>query len=167
MDSTEESSITPPKLLVYNPSDGWEAYQEILYKHFQDALVNGNLTFQGLRVSVKRVPPYKGKHFAFWHLTSEGEKEDERTPDFRRCERILWVAWIINNAGKNKDITFWENKRGSNRHTVIWHEKENYAVVLARRNNYFLLKTAYIHTERRAQMFRREREEYNRQSNKS
>lgn len=147
-----------PPILVY-PND-WEAYEASLYDIFLNTLINNQPSFQGLLVSIRRSPEYKEKHFAFWHLISEGEKEEERTPDFRRCERLAWVAWIIENGEKHPEISFWENIRGSSTHVVIWHERENFTVVLAKRNGYFLLKTAYVPDEGRVKDFIKERAEY-------
>jgi hypothetical protein len=153
--SQQVDGQNPPDLILF--SGDWDTYQESLYQVFQDTICNANLTFQGLRVSIKRHPEYKEKHFTFWHITSEGEKEEERTPDIRRCERIAWVNWIITNCDKHSGISYWENKRGSQKHVVIWCEEHSYAVVLAKRNGYFLLKTAYHVSNRRADTFRKER----------
>jgi len=145
---------TPPDIIPF--SGDWDEYQEKLYKIFQDTICNSNLTFQGVRVGIKRHPEYKEKHFTFWHLTSEGEKEEERTPDLRRCERLPWVRWIIDNCDELPNIVYWENRRGSQRHVVIWCEEHNYAVILAKRNKYYLLKTAYCVSKRRASRFKKE-----------
>lgn len=39
-----------------------------------------------------------GKHFGFWRVISDGELEDDRLPDLRRCERITWIAYLIANV---------------------------------------------------------------------
>lgn len=155
METSEIDPINPPDLFIF--SGEWDLYQESLYEIFLDTICKANLTFQGLPIRIKKHPEYKEKHFTFWHLTSEGEKEEERTPDLRRCERLSWVSWIIINCDKNNDISYWENKRGSQKHIVIWHEKGSYAVILAKRNGYFLLKTAYHVKENRAKDFIKDR----------
>lgn len=156
--ATSDLNNLPPELFSF--SGEWEPYETALYKIFQETLLNEISYFQGTRIGIKKVPEYKGKHFVFWHLISEGEKEEERTPDMRRCERLGWVKWIIENCDTCPDISWWENKRGSQKHVVIWYEKGNYAVVLARRNNYYLLKTAYLVNPRRAKSFTQERESF-------
>lgn len=148
----------PPELEEFEGE--WDAYQERIYEIFQTTICDAGLTFQGLRVGIKRHPEYKEKHFSFWHITSEGEREEERTPDLRRCERIRWVNWLITNCDSHPGISFWENKRGSQKHVVIWSEEHKYAVILAKRNGYYLLKTAYVVSERREERFRKEREEF-------
>lgn len=144
----------PPALFVL--SGVWQNDEDALYQIFLDTLVKSPVQFQGLRVGIRRHEEYKGKHFAFWHLISEGEKEDERTPDYRRCERLSWVAWIITNCESYSGIVWWENERWGQKHIVIWHETENFAVVLARRNGYFVLKTCYVLKPRRAKDFKTE-----------
>lgn len=146
----------PPDLFTF--TGDWETYEESLYKIFQDTICDAGLTFHGQRIGIRRVPEHKDKYFVFWHLTSEGELEEERTPDLRRCERLSWVNWIIVNCGRHSGISFWENKRGSETHVVIWCEQREYAVVLAKRNGYYLLKTAYCVNEKRANSFRKERQ---------
>lgn len=152
------NDFTPPELCVY--SGDWDLYQEVLYEIFKRTLLTDNLFFQGLPVRIKRHPEYKERHFAFWHLISEGEKEDERTPDFRRCERLAWVRFVVEKSENHAGIFWWLNKRGSETHAVIWFEKENYAVILAKRQGYFLLKTAYLLEKRRALKFAEERTQF-------
>lgn len=149
----------PPDLILF--SGDWSEYENRLYEVFKSTICNSNLTFQSVTVSIKRQPDYKGKHFSFWHLISEGEKEEERIPDFRRCERLSWVNWIITNYDKNKLITYWENERRGQKHVVIWCEEHSYVVILAKRNGYYLLKTAYCVSDRRAKIFRRESSTFN------
>ena len=166
----EEINVTPPDLIVFSgKTEEWELYQERLFDVFKKTIVEGKLRFLGLPVNPRRFPEEKGKHFTFWHLISEGEKEEERTPDLRRCERIAWVAWIIKNCGSHPDISYWESKRGSSRNFVLWYEEGQFAVILAKRSRYFVLLSAYqVVNDRRIQSFRRDRDEYRENtSNKS
>ena len=138
----------------------WIRYEDELYEIYMETIVNSGIEFKGWPVRSQYRPPAKGKGFGFWHLISEGSEEENRTPDMLRCERIRWVAWLIENAEKEKDLSWWENRRGKNTHVVIWHEEENFAVVLAKRRNYYLLKTAYQAKSNRRETFIREREEF-------
>lgn len=147
-----------PKLIGF--SGDWRDYVEELYKVYERQIVQGKLEFLGLPVKTQYRPPSQGKGFGFWHVISEGQEEAERIPDFRRCERISWIAWVIRNVGIDSRISWWKNKRGSNTHVVLWVEEEDFAVILAERNGYYLLKTAYCTTEHRRESMRRERERY-------
>jgi len=138
----------------------WAAYVDSIYQVYVDKIANANLTFQGLTIRCKYVPATNGKHFGFWHVISEGESEDDRLPDPRRCERITWIDYLITNVGADPDISWWENKRGSNTHVVIWHEEENFVVILAARNGYYLLKSAYCPKSGRVKSFIKERDNY-------
>ncbi len=134
----------------------WDSYEEELYQNYLKTVVNAGLQFLGTRVTCPYRPATKGKHFSFWHIISEGEKEEDREPDLKRCARISWIGWMIKNADISDDLKWWENKRGKNTHVVIWHEQESFAVVLAKRNGCYMLKTAYWVKSRRADDFRRE-----------
>lgn len=147
-----------PELLTF--AGDWNPYVEKVYQVYLDEIVNANLTFRGMKISCQYRPPTMGKHFGFWHVISEGDEEDERLPDLRRCERIRWISYLIENAEQSDDIFWWENKRGQNTHVVIWHEEENFVVILAKRKEYYLLKTAYCAQSRRKQRFIRERNEF-------
>jgi hypothetical protein len=138
----------------------WTSYENELYEIYLETMVRSGIKFRGSPVRTKYLPATKAKGFGFWHLISEGETEEDRIPDFRRCERIRWVAWLIENAEAHKDLSWWENMRGTDKHIVIWHETENFAVILAVRKNYYLLKTAYLVREYRRKDFERERREF-------
>ncbi|MDZ4855270.1 MAG: hypothetical protein SGJ26_10525 [Nitrospirota bacterium] len=147
-----------PELFLFHGE--WSRYEEDLHAIYLETIIQSGLTFRSLPVRAKYAPPTKNKGYTFWHLISEGEREEDRVPDFRRCERIRWVAWVIRNATTHTELSWWENKRGSNTHIVIWHEQENFAVVLAQRNGYFLLKTAYWVKPYRRKDFERDRKEF-------
>ena len=152
-----------PDLIELTKYNGdWPPYLEAVYQYYLDEIANANLTYQGLRISCKRIPLYEGKGAGFWHAISEGETEETRTADLRRCERIRWIPCIIKLAkdGINVTVTWWENKRGANTHIVFLHEKESYVVILAKRNDYYLLKTAYCATQRRLQKLIQERNQF-------
>lgn len=143
----------------------WQSYEDELYSIYMDEIVNGGLTFQSLPISCQYRPPYKDKHFGFWHVITEGPKEGSRTPDPRRCERIRWIPWMIRNAVNDSRISWWENKRASDTHIVIWlvdnDQAESFTVILAKRSRYLLLKTAYCVKGHREKAFRKERDQYN------
>ena len=138
----------------------WQQYVEDLYQIYLDEIAHSGLTFEGLPVRNQFRPYTDGKGYGFWHIISDGPVEDERIPDMRRCERIKWVPWIIQNVGTDQRITWWKNKRGSNKHVVLWIEEEEFAVILAKRSRYYLLRTAYMVRPNRRRIFIMEREEF-------
>ncbi len=142
----------------FNP---WEDYKEHLYNIYEQTFLNANLTFRGLPVRSKYHPEYDNKGFSFWHIISTGLSEEDREPDLQRCERIRWVGWIIQNIETSDDLSWWENKRGSNTHIVLLWENKRYVVILAKRKNYYLLKTAYpIQSQNKIEKLKRERDDF-------
>lgn len=137
----------PPLVLFEDFNGDWDNYEKELYKIFLNSIVD-KLCFLGLPVSCRYFEPINDKHRCFWHLISEGEVIDEkRVPDLRRCERISWISHIISNYQEEK-IICWNNVRGANNNTVLWLPPEKYMIILSKRNGYYLLITAYMHSER-------------------
>lgn len=96
-----------------------------------------------------------------WHLISEGRVEDDRLPDLRRCERLTWIRWMIENADNCASIDVWENRRGREINTLLWL-REEYLVILSARSENYLLKTAYCtEYEHRIRKLQRERDAAN------
>jgi len=150
---------TPPDLLPF--SGEWPAYEEGLHQIFLAEIVQGGIQFRGQRVGCRRHPEAaNGRWASFWHLVQEGRVEDDRTPDLRRCERLRWVRWVIENATTHPDIDEWQNSRGTEVNTLLWY-REEYLVVLGQRQGYWLLRTAYC-TDRsgRVRQLRKERDAY-------
>jgi hypothetical protein len=141
-----------PPFVELNAAEGrdtvekWRVYLETLDGVYQRTLVKGGLTFRGKRVGCRRMPESDNKHFGFWHLIQEGFPEEERTPDLERCRRLLWVAWVIQNAGKTDDIRIFQQtpRHGEKKPWALWLFDHDYAVILAERNGYYLLKTAFM-----------------------
>lgn len=158
--------MTPPLLLDLADYGGdWKQYETALHEIFMQEIVRGNLTLDGCRISCRRIPESYGRWASFWHLIQEGKSEDERTPDLRRCERLRWVRWVIEMANGHAEIARWENTRKTERNVLLWY-REEYLVVLSRRADYYLLKTAYC-TEQsgRALALKRERDAFIRSQN--
>ena len=155
--------MTPPDLIPFTAFGGdWTAYETELHRIFIAEIARGGFTFRGVQVNCRRLPEAAGRWASFWHLVQEGRVEDDRTPDLRRCERIRWVRWMIQNAPTHAEIDEWQNTRGTEVNTLLWF-REEYLVVLARRQGYWLLKTAYC-TEKsgRIRQLQRERDDFRR-----
>ncbi|MCI5045833.1 MAG: hypothetical protein MRY72_14160 [Aquisalinus sp.] len=148
-----------PDLIRLNDYNGdWARYEDAIYDVFENDIKRHDLRFRGVKVNTRRAPEYEQKWFTFWHLISEGSVEAERLPDLRRCERLRWVRWIIENGDAETEIEIWENRRKSEQNVLLWF-REEYLVVLSARGANYLLKTAYC-TDRthRVQKLRRERD---------
>lgn len=132
----------PELVLFKNYGGNWERYLAAIYQHFCADFVDNKPNFQGVRLGLKRHPVIDGKEATFWHMISEGEKESERIPDFRRCERIRWAKSVIERNGE--PVKIWREPRNVENRIHLWLESEAYLVVLNERNGYILPWTAYV-----------------------
>lgn len=159
----------PPPLIPLSDFAGWQAYEDAIYAIYLETVAHAGLTFCGNPVKVRYMPKTKRKGYGFWHLISEApdqrnRNEDDRIPDLRRCERVRWVAWCIQNADAGTPgFSWWENERWGETHVVIWAEQHDFAVVLAKRQTaqgprFYLLKTAYCLRAHTIRKFRKERD---------
>jgi hypothetical protein len=152
---------TPPVLiLLSNYSNDWDLYLDNLYGIYMEKVVNGSLSFLGKPLRFRYKPPTDGKGFGFWHLISEGFEEAERTPDIRRCERILWIPWILGRIHNDPKVVYWENVRMSHKNIVIWDQVYSFCIILSRRDGYYLFKTAYCLRPKREEKLKEEYEQY-------
>lgn len=158
--------MTAPELLPFAGFANWDAYEDSIYAVYLETVAHARLTFCGHPVNVRFHPESKRKGYGFWHLITEApsqdnRNEDDRLPDLKRCERVRWVAWCIQNA-EAEGFSWWENRRQGETHVVIWAEAYDYAVVLAKRTSrhphYYLLKTAYCLHDRTIRKFTKERD---------
>lgn len=151
---TNEPDWLPPLVLFSDYGGDWDSYLDAIYDYFKQDFVDSKPVFQGRRVGLKRHPMTQGKEATFWHMVQEGSIEEDRTPDFRRCERIRWPKPIIEHDA-DKAIKVWANQRRGEERICLWFEQENYLVILAVRGKYILPWTAYLveqpHRQRKLQ----------------
>ena len=83
-----------------------------------------------------------GKEAAFWHCTSEGDVEEERVPDLRRCERIGWPRRLIEAIGTDRG-RWWKERPGRTRRACVALADFSYLVVLEEMSTHCVLVTAY------------------------
>jgi hypothetical protein len=136
----------------------WEAYEEAVYRIYCGDWVYGqSARFRGAEIRCRQHPSEGGREYSFLKLTSgEDEREGERLPDLRRCERIGWIRPVV-ERGDTADTRTWANTRGTERNVLIALPDFSYVVVLSHRTGYFLLKTAYYaEYQRRRDTFHRE-----------
>ena len=97
----------------------WNLYIEEIYRIFQETLAapirTGRLRWKGIRLGLKRYPESQSKESTFWHLVSEGESEESRTPALNRCARIRWPGALIPRPGDSSVLTWLKDHKGSQR----------------------------------------------------
>jgi hypothetical protein len=146
-----------PDLILLNDFGGdWDRYLDAVYGRFCLDFVGQNFAFRGKRVGLKPKPRTNGKEATFWHFISEGCKEEDRTPDIRRCERIGWPRAMMDNCEDDCLLT-WTEEVNAEQRVHIWCESAGYLTVVADRSGYVLPWTAYpvIRTHQKAKMIRR------------
>lgn len=126
----------------------FQNYFEAVYKIFENDFIKQQPDFQGVRVSAQKFPMVDGIHRTFYHITHEGEDEQNREPDFRRMERIRFPKFCIENC-PHDHLLIWKNRRGRDIRILIFNELEGYLTVLTERKDYHLFWTAYYITSNR------------------
>jgi hypothetical protein len=126
---TGPSEWLPALVELKSYGGAWDRYLEALYQYFRDDFIESKPDFPERRWAVKRHPVADGKEATFWHITSDGKTEGERTPDLRRCERIRWPRPLIEAFGTGAVHT-WKNKRGRSDRVLISTLDYSYVVVL-------------------------------------
>ncbi|HBZ02646.1 MAG TPA: hypothetical protein DEO83_02385 [Lachnospiraceae bacterium] len=124
-------------------------YEDSLFNIYKCLYESNSLTYEGKEVKMKHYPPDYGERTGFYHMICENYNhtgdENDRNPNFRRCERIKWpkefIEWCSNSCDR---IWIWENERHNKKNILMYCQDQNYLVVLAKRNGYYLLTTAYV-----------------------
>jgi hypothetical protein len=133
-----------PNLIELDEFNGdFLKYLEAVYECFKRDFIINRPIFRGVRLGLKKYPLFQEKEATFWHMTSEGEDEANREPALRRMERIRWPAAMINKS-EHPYLKVWENTRANKTNILIFHEEENYLVVLRKAKDYILPWTAYL-----------------------
>ncbi len=78
----------PDLVLFEDYENNWDNYLSVLYEFYNKDFIKTKPVFRGKKLAVKKHPLADGKESTFWHIIQEGENEDDRIPDLRRCERI-------------------------------------------------------------------------------
>lgn len=157
----------PELILFVDYKRQWNEFLEAVYSAFYGDFVAKRLLFQGVAVYTRYHPAYEGKGATFWHLISEGKEEEERIPDFRRCERIRWPRPMIERNNLD-DVKIWETqrpfrKRVQTRVNLALNDF-SYMIVLGMHPKGFDLVTAYyVEREHRRKKLKKDFENFSRQ----
>jgi len=132
-----------PNTIPFKDYGNWGDFLEAIYTVFVRDFVDSKPSFRGQRLGLKKHPIEEGKEATFWHMTSEGSVEFERTPDIPRCELISWPRPIIEHESEPEILVWKESDGRKGTRILLYLEEWRYLVVLAERGNYLLPWTAY------------------------
>jgi len=150
----------PALVYLHDYGGVWDIYLTEIYKIFKRDFITNRPSYQGRKIRLKQHQKIEGKEIDFWHIISEGPKEEDRIPDLRRCERIGWPKPIIENSAE-PEIKIWKNKRKRNIRVCLWLENYEYVVILDERKNYHILWTTYpVEENHRKRKFQKEYQMY-------
>jgi hypothetical protein len=146
----EDNALELPDIFCLTDVGGdYSVYIDKLYKCFQRDFVSKKTKFRGEELRLKWHPIYQDKAYTFYHMTHEGHDEQNREPDFRRCERLPWAKPTIEKCDK-WSLKIWPQVRqgrgGIKNRLCIWLQLEgepDYIVILDVREDYKLLWTAF------------------------
>lgn len=128
----------------------WSAYLDALHIAFEKDFVHSKPKWLNKRVGLKRHPEYDGRSATFWHMISEGEKEEDRILDFRRCERIRWPRPMMEDHDELQPedsrarLIWWVEERRKETRILLSLQDFSYVMVVADRGDYVLPWTAYL-----------------------
>jgi hypothetical protein len=155
------STLVFPDIIELNEFGGdFHNYFNAVYAIFANDFIKTQPLYVGHKVAVRKYPEVDGLHRTFYHITHEGEDEENRTPDLKRMERIRFPKFLIENE-QHEEILIWKNKRGKDERIVLFNQTENYIIILTDRKQFYMFITAYfIDTEHRKRKLLKEYEDY-------
>lgn len=118
------------------------AFIEAAYTIFKRDFVTTRPVFEGKPLALKKFPLVAGREYTFYHLTQEGDDEDNRQFSIDRTECIPFPRPMTDNIS-HPYLKVWSNTRNGKERVLIYHEQESYLVILEKRDGYALLWTAY------------------------
>jgi len=143
----EIEEIELPELLLLESYNGnYTDYIDAIYQVFSADFIVNKTSFRGEVLKLKFHPIYQERAYTFYHMTHEGEEEQNRTPDLRRCERMPWARPTIEKVDECQ-LKIWPQVRNGANRICIWLElidEPDYFVVIDVRENYKLLWTAFV-----------------------
>jgi hypothetical protein len=131
----------PPLIRLDDFRGDWKRYINEVFAIFHRDFIKSQPRFRGRWVRCRRDPIYDGKEAGFWHCVSQGQDEQNRVPDLRRCERIGWIRAVLGHLD-DVCIGVWSCRKNREQRFYVWFD-EAYLVVLGERKGYYQLITAF------------------------
>ena len=105
---------------------------ELLFGIYVRDLVETRSTVSSIPVVINRKTLYDGREDMFWHLIQVHQKRgNDGVFDYERAIRLPWIKRFIDCAGETEDIISFDHESKPNViRRYIWHEEENYRIIL-------------------------------------
>lgn len=81
----------PDKLFLSDYGGNYSTYIDAVYSVFEKDFIRRKAYFGSWPLQMKVHPEFQDRAYTFYHMTHKGNVENERVPDFRRCERMPWA----------------------------------------------------------------------------
>ena len=147
-----DSDCWVPDCIYFEDYDkDFKKYEAALYHIFKRDFLESQPSFLGKPVRFRKYPMENDKEEAFYHITCNDYCHvKDRSPDFRRSERIEWCRAFIEKykcegyeCEDCSGIHVWTEWYRGKLQTCILSEDYRYIVVLEEREDYYLLVSAY------------------------
>jgi hypothetical protein len=141
---SQATTLVFPDLICFEEYQGnFKNYFNAVYQIFSANFLKSNPHYEGVKVTAPRYPEVDGLSRTFYHITHQGDDEQNREPDIRRMERIRFPKFKIENH-PHLELLVWEKEIGRDTRIHILNVAESYLLVLNKRKDYLLLWTAFF-----------------------
>lgn len=122
----------------------YEKYEDFIFNKFKENYISGDVFFENSKIAFKIHPIVKGKHEAFWHMTSTND-QGTRLPDLNRYKTIDFPKHILDKCYPQlfECSKVWQKRYKSKERIILLCDELNYVIVLEIRLNYILFITSY------------------------
>ncbi len=140
------NKVTLPALITLAGHSGdVQVYFDNLYTIFKRDFLDSHPILFNKKVVLGDSKKSDGKEDVFWHITTKmDKKQGTRNTDLRRCEKMEWIRFAIENLDKIDGALHWSQPGDSRSGSyIIYLEKDNFVVILKELKSVFLLITAH------------------------
>lgn len=112
----------PDKLFLSDYGGNYSTYIDAVYSVFEKDFIRRKAYFGSWPLQMKVHPEFQDRAYTFYHMTHKGNVENERVPDFRRCERMPWAKPTVEILPQKGEVKCWEQTRSGKHRVCIWLE---------------------------------------------
>ena len=135
-----------PKKLLRKKYESDEVHTDAAYEVFKADFLATRPIFRQTTMGLKRLPIRNDREATFYHMTTEGEKEEDRVYDSERTERLPWAKPLIENEDSD-EVRVWKEKKKGKTRIHLWLYKRDYLLVIQQMKKeggvYYLPWTAF------------------------